>query len=277
MNPLKKDGLAEVFPQHLATVTTHLPSLTGYHAGRLEVVRVCLESMRRTSGLPVMVWDNGSCAELRDWLINEYKPEYLILSPNVGKQSARRAMCGMLPPETISGFSDDDMLFYPGWFEESLKLLEGFPNVAAVSAWPVRIMFDWAINSTVKWAKENALFETGRFIPIPDEIEYAKSVGIAPNEHIQRVASRYDCRVTYKGLTAYTSAQHCQFIAYAGRILPYCDFTADAMKKEAAFDSLLDDNECLRLTTIKRMSFHMGNDIKNDIQLRREIAEMGLL
>ena len=24
---------------------------------------------------------------LRDWLVNEYKPEYLVLSPNVGKSS----------------------------------------------------------------------------------------------------------------------------------------------------------------------------------------------
>ena len=274
---MKKDGLAEVFPPMLATVTTHLPNLTGYHAGRLEVVRVCLESMRRTSGLPVMVWDNGSCKELTNWLVNEFKPEYLILSPNVGKMSARRAMCGMFPPETIAGFTDDDMLFYPGWFEESLKLLTSFPNAGAVSAWPIRISFDWATSSTIKWAKENALLETGRWIPITDEIEYAKSVGISPNEHVQRVASRYDCRVIYKGLTAYATAQHCQFIAYVGRILPYCDYSEIAMKQESRFDSALDDNGLLRLTTIKKMSFHMGNDIQNDIQLKREIAEMGLL
>ena len=53
------------------SVITHLPTLDGYHEKRLDVIKACLESMRINAGdnaYQVLVWDNGSCPKLLDWL-----------------------------------------------------------------------------------------------------------------------------------------------------------------------------------------------------------------
>lgn len=123
-NPMRGKPISHTMPGEVATVVTHLPNQEGYHAQRLEVVQTCLKSMRNGApGIPVMVWDNGSCQELRDWLLDDYRPDFLVLSDNVGKHNAQKSIANLFPPETIIGFSDDDMLFWHGWWSESIRLL----------------------------------------------------------------------------------------------------------------------------------------------------------
>jgi len=77
-----------------ATLLNYIPFLSGFYAETLDVLKVCLESMRKDAGLPfdLMVFDNGSCAEVRDFLIGEKdagRIQYLILSEkNMGKGGA---------------------------------------------------------------------------------------------------------------------------------------------------------------------------------------------
>jgi hypothetical protein len=51
----------------------YIPFLSGFYAETLDVLKVSLESMRKDAGLPfdLMVFDNGSCAEVRDFLVKE--------------------------------------------------------------------------------------------------------------------------------------------------------------------------------------------------------------
>lgn len=263
-NP-NKGKSAQSMPPVLATVTTHLPGLDGYHSGRLEVVQTCLTTMRRYSGVPVMVWDNGSCAALRDWLRDDYKPDYLILSPNLGKHQARAAMARMVKPETVISFCDDDMLFFPGWWDESLKILRAFPQVGAVSAWPLKVS-KWAIDSVLEFARDNAVLETGDFIPMEHEIQYARSVGISVSEHTRRVSGMKDLRVFYQGLRAMAQAQHCQFMTIAERIAPLCDYNPMLLTGERAFDDAIDSAKLLRLCTTERYALHMGNVIDEELK-----------
>lgn len=273
-NP-NKGARAKVMPGKLATVTTHLPNLTGYHAERLGIVKACLVSMRKFADVPVMVWDNGSCAEFRAWLLDEYKPDYVMLSANIGKHSARAAMIRGAKPETIISFSDDDMLFYPGWWSESETILRAYPNTGAVSAWPLRVSSRWGIISTLAWANNNADTQRGKFTSQSDEIDYAESVGLDTHEHLNRIASMDDYRLTYNGVQAYAAAQHCQFMTIAERLAPLCEYNPMLLTGERAFDDAIDNAGFLRLTTVKRLSRHMGNVL--DDKLRGEIMEMGLL
>jgi hypothetical protein len=262
-------------PELVTGVITYLPDRHGYHATRLEVVQACLGSMRKGApGAAVLVWDNGSGKELRDWLVNDYKPDYLVLSPNIGKQSARAAIVGMFPPKTIIGVSDDDMLFYPGWLEAHLRLLKGFPNVGMVSGWPVRASFGWATDHTVKWGEVNGEIRRGRFISDDEERDYALSVGLVPSEHLRRFKDRKDIQVEYQSLTAYATAQHCQFLCYAGMIAALCKWEGAAMGDEKPFDCGMDEAGLLRLTTIERTTRHMGNVV--DDRLRAELKGMEL-
>src|SRR5574341_1146741 len=77
-----------------AALLNYIPFLSGFYAEALDVLKVCLESMRRDAGLPfdLMVFDNGSCAEVHDFLRKEKEEgriQYLILAEkNMGKGGA---------------------------------------------------------------------------------------------------------------------------------------------------------------------------------------------
>jgi cellulose synthase/poly-beta-1,6-N-acetylglucosamine synthase-like glycosyltransferase len=135
----------------------------------LDVLKVSLESMRKDAGLPfdLMVFDNGSCPEVRDFLVKEKEEgriQYLILSEkNMGKGGAWNVMLAGAPGEIIA-YTDADVLFSPNWLSRSVELLETFPNVGMVTARPFRTSPEF-YESTLEWAKENATLDEGQFIP----------------------------------------------------------------------------------------------------------------
>ena len=139
-NPLR-NNTAQSFAPVVLAVVTHLPNTLGYHEHRLEVIQKCIESMtKHAPPHSLIIWDNGSCEALRQW-IRYIKPDVFIESVNVGKSTARTAIFRMLPPETLVAMSDDDILYSPGWFEEQVKILNTFPNVACVTGNPIRTSF----------------------------------------------------------------------------------------------------------------------------------------
>lgn len=258
LNPYRFKEVPAHFPDVLLTVITHLPHTEGYHAQRFEIVQECLETMRAgADGAPVMVWDNGSCDLLRDWLTAHYKPEYLILSPNIGKDSARAALVKMLPPGTIVSYSDDDMQFRAGWLAAHLELLRGFPNVGMVSGYPVRASFAWGKEKMLAWAEKHGKVEKGYFIPDEWVRDYIISVGGKVDE--ATLKHHWDYRITYNGRAAYATAQHCQFVGYAGKLAPFLNYSALGSGDEHPLDNAIDAAGLLRLTTLERYARHMGN------------------
>ncbi|MEI6289182.1 MAG: glycosyltransferase family A protein, partial [Chloroflexota bacterium] len=71
-----------------------IPFISGFYSEALDVLKISLESMRTDAGLPfdLLVFDNGSCAEVRDFLVQEKENghiQYLLLSEkNLGKGGA---------------------------------------------------------------------------------------------------------------------------------------------------------------------------------------------
>jgi len=268
-NPLTNKTMAETSDK-VAAVITHLPDMDGYHEHRLDVIKACLTTMRTGApGIPVIVWDNGSCEELRSWLINDFKPETLILSPNVGKSNARYSIFRMMP-DCIVSMSDDDMLYYPGWFDACLELLTSFPEVGKVSCYPVRTQGRWGCSNTKAWAKDNAKLEAGRFLPDEYDYDFCTSIGRDYDWHKEYSKLDIDYRVTYKGLQAYCYAHHCQFMARAGTIIPFLQKSTDCMADEKPFDNAVNDAGLLQLTTVQRYCRHIGNVI--DTKVYNEIA-----
>ena len=274
-NPLRASTVDEL-PTRIMAVITHLPNRYGYHRHRLDVIKACLESMRfGAHGIPVMVWDNGSCNDLTDWLRDEYEPETLILSPNVGKSSARAALFRMVRTDAIMSLSDDDMLFYPGWFDACQKLLETFPEVGKVSCYPVRTQGRWGCSVTKEWAEKYGKLEKGIFVTEEEERDFCASVERDYDWHLGYAKDDIDHRVTYKGLQAYCYAHHCQFMARAGVIVPFLERTNDAMANEKPFDNSVNDAGLLQLTTAERYSRHIGNMM--DHKVISDMIGMGLL
>jgi hypothetical protein len=274
-NPNRQARAAELNKVVLAVVT-HLPNMEGYHAERLEVVQTCLDSMTRNAGMDysIAIWDNNSCAELREWVRQEINPEIFVESINVGKTAGRTAITRMLPPGSIVCYSDDDMYFYPDWLAPQIELLNHFPNVACVTGYPVRTSFRWGNENTKKWARDThgAKLEIGRYLPEQWERDFAVSIGRDPSWHVNEyTASDNDARITYKGKQAYATSHHCQFIARSeviGRILSWDGM---AMGDERGLDNTLDELG-LRLATTERLTRHIGNVLHEELRL--EIARI---
>jgi len=273
-NPLRHQKLPQA-PNRVAAVITHLPDERGYHSERLEVVQLSLRSLRANAGceVPVLVWDNGSCPALTDWLVHDFRPETLILSPNVGKSSARASIFHMVPPDTLLGMADDDMLYHPGWWTAQEELLTAFANVGAVSGYPTRAMFRWGTRNTIAWARQHGEVEVGNFMPKEWHREYCLSVGLP--QLTQEIINTDEVRITVDGQQAYAQAHHCQFLAVAGRIAPLTKWNDEGTSHERAFDESIDEAGYLRLTTPQRLTQHMGNVLDDD--LRALAAEFGLL
>jgi hypothetical protein len=273
-NPLRNAKASEFAPVVLCVVT-HLPNFEGYHEHRLEVVQTCLRTMTANAGVEysLVVWDNASCSEFREWVQDEVKPDVFVQSFNAGKTAGRTSITRMIPPGRVVCYSDDDMLYYPNWLRPQMGILGHFPNVSCVTGYPVRTQFRWGNTKTKNWARttQGAKLEMGRFIPQEWEDDFAVSIGRDPGWHAEYTRNDSDARITYNGKQAYATSHHCQFIAKSeviGRIL---SFDGMAMGDEKVMDDVLDQLG-LRLATTDRLCRHIGNVIHDE--LRREIEAM---
>jgi glycosyltransferase involved in cell wall biosynthesis len=258
-----------------AAMLTYIPFLSGFYEETLDVLKVSLDSMRKDAGLPfdLMVFDNGSCPEARDYLIKEKEEgriQYLILSEkNVGKGGAWNVILAGAPGEIIA-YADSDVLFSPDWLARSVEILETFPNVGMVTARPFRTPPEF-YSATLDWARENAKLEEGQFIPWETFLEFNLSLGQTEEENVKVFAETRDWRITYlpersaaqsKGITAMAGASHWQFTAYKstlGQFLPF-DMSRP-MGQVRQLDKRMNDAGLLRLMVSDPLAMNMSNTL----------------
>ena len=257
----------------------YIPFLSGFYAETLDVLKVSLESMRRDAGLPfdLMVFDNGSCPEVREFLVKEKEEgriQYLVLSEkNVGKGGAWNMMLAGAPGEIIA-YTDSDVLFSPKWLSRSVEILETFPNVGMVTARPFRTPPEF-YESTLKWARdaEHATLEEGQFIPWETFLEFNLSLGQTEEENKRVYAETKDWRLTYKGVTAIAGASHWQFTAYKSTLQQFLPFEMDKpMGQVRQLDKRMNDSGLLRLMVSDPLAMNMSNTLG---YLRGELKDSG--
>lgn len=260
----------------------YIPFLSGFYAETLDVLKVSLESMRKDAGLPfdLMVFDNGSCPEVREFLVSEKEEgriQYLVLSEkNVGKGGAWNVMLSGAPGEIIA-YTDSDVLFSPNWLSRSVEILETFPNVGMVTARPFRTPPEF-YDSTLKWAQENATLEEGQFIPWETFLEFNLSLGQTEEENKKVYAETRDWRLTYNGVTAIAGASHWQFTAYKSTLQQFLPFDMDKpMGQVRQLDKRMNDAGLLRLMVSDPLAMNLSNtlgylrgELKGDGKERRK-------
>jgi len=293
-NPVKKINTVAKPQRITVAILNYIPMLSGFYANMLKVLQACLGSIWANTDLPydLMVFDNGSCKEVTDYLVQmqrEGKIQYLILSEkNLGKGGAWNLMLDGAPGEIIA-YSDNDCYFYPGWLSNSLKVFETYPNVGMVTSRPVAQKEEFG-TKTIEWAQNNpeVTFERGRFLDWETFRSFTMSLGHEEDETRALYETHEDLRVTYKGLQAHIGAIHYQFLAYKKVIKEFLPFDMDRpMGQVRQLDIRMNEAGYLRLMTAAPYMQNMSNDVLkeykpaeakvNKVSLSKRLREFKLI
>jgi len=284
-NPAKLD-MPAYQPQRLAIATlVYIPFQEGYFAHSLEVFLYHLASVHQYTSEPFnyLVFDNGSCAEVKRELQALHEAgwiDWLVLSQhNLGKTGALNFILSGIPNQWVC-YTDSDMLFRPGWLEESWKIEANFPNIGMIGA---QVVFpDWEEDkgNTAFRKTTDARFHFDQVQP-EDWIldEYCRGRGISgEREKVYRRMQLDRVTNTETGVQAFLGGNsHQQFLARRAvlqEILPLPASLQLSRKEDTYQDVELDRRGYLHLTTTRPYLYHMGNVV--DEALRPELEKLRL-
>jgi len=283
-NP-SKDKLPAYQPPRLGVaLLVYIPSLAGYFEHSLEILKYQVASLHHATRMPfnLLVFDNGSCAEVRSSLQKlqaEGWIDFLVCSQhNLGKIGALNWILAALPNELIC-YADSDVLFRPGWIENSLKILEAFPNAGMISAQP-------CLDDVLRGSGEAHLglagdprFEIENRLLDPQVIEeYALGVGL-PAARTALLQKTHFMVVTRPDLAvqAVLGATHMQFLIpaeVAHKMVPLPTTYGLGREEDRNLDRKVDQGGYLHLSTLEAYVWHMGN--VPDKKTLTEVQNLGL-
>jgi len=274
-NPAKSSKTVDKPERITVAVLNYIPFLSGFYAEVLDVLKISLESLYQNTTVAhdLLVFDNGSCRDVQDYLLEEHlagRIQYLILSEkNLGKGGAWDIIFPAAPGEVIA-YSDSDALFSPGWLEASLEILNTYPNVGMVTSRPFRTDEKFS-SHTVDWAQRTpgVALERGNFIAWETFRDFEMSLGTSEAEARQRYETKQDIRITYKGKKAHVGASHWQFVTRKSILQQFLPFDMSRpMGQVRQLDDKMNQAGFLRLMPPEPYVQNMSNqtDLAPDLE-----------
>jgi glycosyltransferase involved in cell wall biosynthesis len=271
---------------------THIPHVMGYWKDRMKIADICLQSMvnnARSSHqelytYDLVVYDQGSCIEwktrLRQLRDSGYIDTLIENQHNIGKCHAFHQVFNMLDSKYVV-YTDDDVLFYPGWLNTQMDLLKCHDKVGLVTGWPVISRFhhyEKMHDNMTRGGKHK--LEKDRIEDHWIELD-AMGRGITMEYYLSADESKRDMKtITLKTesdeYTAWAVGHHMQFIAERQAIvdaLPPCKL--QLMGRMRDLDYALQENGVWSLATYVPTCRHMGNVMDNAIV--NECIDMGVV
>ena len=256
-----------------AAMVSYIPNLEGYFRHRLDVLRLSLESLIKSldKTCDIMVFNNGSCQEVVNYLetqLQSGKINYLIHSQiNLGVIGAFKVLFNAVPGEIIA-YSDDDVLYYPGWLDAHLEILNSFPRVGMVSGAPVGYSSEHALSSVSEFIHDSEASVKVSEIPRNEnwESNWAESTGRSVDDHLLTCKNTPNLQLTYQGINAIQGAKHFQFVTPKEVITRALDndWTGSLMDGLVSLDESVDKLGFLRLSTTSRYARHIGNALSQE-------------
>ena len=263
-------------------VLTHLPDQSGYFQERFDVTRLSIESILANTTRPfdLMVFDNGSCAPLVDYLRglrDEGSINYLILSSeNIGKIGALQILFRAAPGEIIA-YNDDDVYFLPGWLEEHLKLIDTYPRVGMVTGLYIRPRVSYAVEATMAFAQNPEVqVIRGRFIPREWEEEYINNANRTWESYLAEIEGVEDVALVYQGVEALVSAHHFQLVGPRQVLVDALPqgWSGNLMGQVKDIELRVDSMGYLRLSTRQQTVRLLGNSLS--LEMVKNAQALGL-
>jgi hypothetical protein len=268
MNPARNKTISYVPSRVTAAMVTYIPNLEGYFQHRLDVLKLSLESLIHSLNqeCDIMILNNGSCQEVVDYLESQMQSgrvDYVIHSQiNLGVIGAFKVLFNAIPGEIIA-YSDDDVLYYPGWLDAHLKILTSYPRVGMVSGAPVGYSSEHALSAVSDFIRNSPESVEVSELPRNDtwESSWAESTGRPVDEHLLACQETPNLQLTYQGVDAVQGAKHFQFVTPKDVITRALanDWTGSLMDGLVSLDESVDKLGYLRLSTPTRFARHIGN------------------
>ena len=254
---------------------SHIPSLDSWYRERLEILKICLASLEENTAqeYDLYLLSNGSCEEVVDYfrqLSQEKKIDCLMISKeNVGVLGGWNLLLNVAPGEYIA-FLNDDIFFHDGWLDECLKIIDNFPDVGFVSAFPIRSSYKTSTSSSSLSLLNNPDIEItrGKWDEQWDEI-IAESIGRDVNSFGASGDANDIPLLTCNEVNAFPFASHFCILMKKEIVKPLLPFpwTKRAMGGQESdpdslinvFDKVINDKGLAKLSANGLYAEHLGN------------------
>lgn len=279
-NPFKGEsgeGKAYIGKRVTVTMLTCIPNFSGYYRERFELLKLSLKSLieHTPSDLAdLMVFDNGSCDEVREYLqelLNEGKLTFLFQSNhNLGLNGALNRIYASNQSPYLA-CSDDDVFYHPHWLEKALEIHENFPAIGLVTCSPTKMKFREHHDFAQSLAKEYP--EQVTAIDAPDKWKkewddiFLQSIG---DQSVHTEFEEMNVPVfSAHGIECFPLSTHFQYMLSKSAIdclYPYpvgdlmsSSYTNTDFDLRYILDKKLDDNRFAKVSTVGLFTEHLGN------------------